>query len=182
VASLVAELRRLTPRRPLPIWEARLVAERQASRLLRLAGVTEPPVPEQVIEHLPRVEVYYRRRRGLSGTTKWTAGRWVILVNRNDTWGRQRFSLAHEFKHLLDWSKAGDLYCDGYYTSNYQAERAADGFATALLMPKAWVKRAFYGEGIRDEYALARRFQVSVASMRWRIDELGLFEPGKVAA
>ncbi len=182
MASAVAELRQLAPRRKVSMAEARLVAERQATRLLRIAGVTEPPVPEQVIEWLPRVEVHYLGRRGLSGTAKWASGRWVILVNRNDTWGRQRFSLAHEFKHVLDWSKAETLYCDGYRTAHYQAERAADAFAAALLMPKVWVKRAFYDEGIRDELALARRFQVSVASMRWRIDELRLLEPAEVAA
>lgn len=183
VASVLAELRRLAPRRSLAMWEGRLVAERQAARMLRLAGVTEPPVPEQLIEHLPRVDVHYRRHgRGLSGTTKWTGGRWVILINREDTWGRQRFSLAHEFKHAIDWPAADALYRDGYYTAHFQAERAADGFAASLLMPKPWIKRAFYDDGIRDEYALARRFQVSVASMRWRIDELRLHEPAKVAA
>lgn len=180
--SVVADLRQLAPRRPLSMPEARLLAEHQASKLLRLTGVTEPPVPEQAIELLPRIEVHYRARRGLSGTAKWTGGRWVILVNRNDTWGRQRFSLAHEFKHVLDWSRAEALYRDGYYTAHYQAERAADAFAAALLMPKAWLKRAFYDEGIRDEHVLARRFQVSVASMRFRIDELRLHEPPRVAA
>jgi len=182
VASPVAELRGLCPRRPLTPWEARLVAERQAGRLLRLTGVTEPPFPEQAIEYLPRVEVHYRRRHGLSGATKWTGGRWVILINAGHTWGRQRFSLAHEFKHLLDWPKAEALYRDRYRSAHFQAERAADAFAAALLMPKAWIKRAFYDEGIRDEHALARRFQVSVASMRWRIDELHLHEPARVAA
>lgn len=177
MASAVAELRALCPRRSLAPWEARSVAERQAGRLLRLTGVTEPPFPEQAIEYLPRVEVHYRRGERVSGATKWTGGRWAILVNRNHTWGRQRFSLAHELKHVLDWSKAEIVYQDGYRSSYYQAERAADAFAAALLMPKAWVKRAFYDEGVRDEYALARRFQVSVASMRWRVDELGLREP-----
>lgn len=182
MTSMVAELRRLAPRRQLPAWEANLVAERQASRLLKLAGVTEPPFPELAIEHLPRVEVHYRTRRGLSGTTKWTGGRWVILVNRADTWGRQRFSLCHEFKHLLDWGRAETLYQDGYRTGRYQAERAADGFAAALLMPKAWIKRAFYDEGIRDEFQLARHFEVSVSAMRYRIDELRLHGPARVAA
>lgn len=166
----------------MPMPEARILAERQAGRLLRLSGVTGPPVPEQVIECLPRVEVHYLGRRGLSGTTRWASGRWVILVNRNDTWGRQRFSLAHEFKHVLDWSKADTLYCDGYRTAHFQAERAADCFAAALLMPKAWIKRAFYDHGIRDERELARDFQVSVASMRRRIDELRLHGPVTVAA
>lgn len=182
MASVVAELRNLAPRCPVSVPEARVLAERQAGKLLRLTGVSSAPFPEQAIEHLPRIEVHYLGRRGLSGTAKWTGGRWVILVNRNDTWGRQRFSLAHEFKHVLDWSKADFLYRDGYKSSHYQAERAADAFAAALLMPKTWIKRAFYDEGLRDEYALARRFQVSVASMRWRIDELRLHEPNEVAA
>jgi Zn-dependent peptidase ImmA (M78 family) len=73
------------------------------------------------------------------------------------------------------------LYQGGYRTAHFQAERAADAFAAALLMPKSWIKRTFYDHGIRDEYELARRFQVSVASMRWRIDELRLYEPAKVA-
>jgi Zn-dependent peptidase ImmA (M78 family) len=182
VPSAVAELRRLAPRRPLPPWTARSVAERQASRLLRLSGVSEPPVPEFVIEDLPRVEVHYRARRGLSGTTKWSDGRWVILINRSDTWGRQRFSLAHEFKHLLDWPQADDLYRDGFRSAHFQRERAADAFAATFLMPKTWLKRAFYDQGIRDEFQLARYFQVSVAAMRFRLDELKLFEPTKRVA
>ena len=112
-------------------------AENLRVALLALTGVTGPPVPEQVIECLPRVEVHYRRRQGLSGTTKWTGGRWVILVNRNETWGRQRFSLAHEFKHVLDWSKADAMYRHGSRTAEFQSERAADAFAASLLMPKS---------------------------------------------
>lgn len=180
MASVVAELRALCPRRPLAPWEARSVAERQAGRLLRLTGVTEAPFPEQAIEYLPRVEVHYRRSERVSGATKWTGGRWAILVNRNHTWGRQRFSLCHEFAHIIAQPLAATIYRDGYRSAYYQAERAADAFAAALLMPKPWLKRAFYNEHIRDEYALARRFQVSVASMRWRIDELGLREPSQV--
>ena len=74
------------------------------------------------------------------------------------------------------------MYRDGYRSAQFQAERAADAFAAALLMPKAWIKRAFYDRGIRDEQALARDFEVSVAAMRFRIDELRLFEPARVAA
>lgn len=184
MASAVAELRALAPHRPLSPSEARGVSERQAARLLRLHGIDDAPVPEQAIEWLPRIHVVYRRRsHGLSGAVMWLDGRWVIVVNTSDTWGRQRFSLAHEFKHILDAPTEHLLYRDrGGLSARNQRERAADCFAAALLMPRPLLKRAFYDEGLRDEYALARRFQVSVAAMRWRLDELALFEPVGAAA
>ena len=184
MASVLAELRALAPHRPLAPAEARVVAERQAGRLLRMEKIAEPPVPEQVIEWIPRIRVFYRRRgRGFSGAAKWLDGRWAIVVNASDTWGRQRFSLAHEFKHVLDGPTEQLLYRDrSWLAARAQRERAADCFAAALLMPRPLIKRAFYDEGLRDEYALARRFQVSVSAMRWRLDELCLFEPAEVAA
>jgi Zn-dependent peptidase ImmA (M78 family) len=159
------------------------VAERQAARLLRRRGITAAPVPEEVISDLPYVRVRYIRARTLAAAARWTGGRWSIIVNRDDTTGRQRFSLAHEFKHVLDHPLADRVYRDRVGRSAHaQAERAADCFAAALLMPKAWVKRAFYDQGIRDERILAREFAVSAAAMRYRIDELGLREPAGVHA
>lgn len=184
MASVVGELRALCPHRPLAPAEARIVAERQAGKLLRLEKIDAPPVPEQVIEWIPRVRVvYHRRSRGFSGAAKWLDGRWTIVVNAADTWGRQRFSLAHEFKHLLDSPTDDLLYRDrGALSARTQRERAADYFAACLLMPRSLLKRVFYDDGIRDEQTLARAFQVSVAAMRWRLDEVGLFEPAEAAA
>jgi predicted transcriptional regulator len=183
VASAVAELRALAPHRPLPAWEARILAERQAAKLLALQGVRDLPVPELLIEHLPRVDVVYRRSRSLSGSAKWTGGRWVIVVNANDTWGRQRFSLCHELKHVIDAPAEAALYRDrGYAWAAVQRERAADYFAACLLMPKTLLKRAVYEQGLRDDYELARHCQVSVAAMRVRLAELQLLGPEAVAA
>ncbi len=182
--SALAELRSLCPVRPLTAVDARQIAERQAARLLRHHAVTAPPVPEEVIAGLPRVRVRYVRVRNLAASARWSPAhrRWVILVNRDDTAGRQRFSLAHEFKHVIDHVQTSTIYRDrAGYSAYRQAERAADTFATALLMPKAWVKRAFYDEGIRDARVLARHFEVSVAAMRFRIDQLGLLEPEAIA-
>lgn len=182
--SALAELRGLAPARPLPRWDARSVAERQAARLLRRHGVVTPPVPEEVIAALPRVQVRYVRARTLAASARWSKAHrlWMILVNRDDTVGRQRFSLAHEFKHVIDHTDSRLIYRDRAGRSGYlDAERAADAFAAALLMPRAWVKRAFYDEGIRDPRMLARTFEVSTAAMRIRVDELGLLEPEAVA-
>lgn len=184
MASALAELRSLCPPRRLAPWDTRGIAERQAARLLRRHGVTAPPVPEEVIADLPYVRVRYIQARNLAASVRWSKAqrRWMILVNRDDTAGRQRFSLAHEFKHVIDHPLATAVYRDSAGRSAYlQAERAADVFAAALLMPKAWVKRAFYDQGIRDPRVLARQFEVSVAAMRVRIDQLGLLEPEAIA-
>lgn len=183
--SVLAELRAVSPPRPLAPWDAQQVAERQAARLLRRHGLSTPPVPEEVIADLSYVRVRYVQARALAATARWSRAqrKWVILINQDDTAGRRRFSLAHEFKHVVDHRLKALIYRDRRATSAYlQAERAADVFAAALLMPKAWVKRAFYDEGLRDERVLARRFGVSVAAMRVRIDQLGLLEPEAVAA
>ena len=131
--SLIAELRSLCPPRPLAPAEARVISEHQAGRLLRRLDALEVPVPSLVIEHLPRIDVHYRRSTALHGSAAWDRGKWRILINRADTHGRQRFSLAHEFKHVLDAPLAAVLYGGGAQSAHTQAERAADCFAAALL-------------------------------------------------
>jgi hypothetical protein len=178
-ASVVSECRLLCPRRRLAPWEAKSIAERQAHRFLALMRVTEPPFPAEAIEYLPRVEVRYLKTLRVSGAIAWRRGRWRVIVNRGDSRGRQRFSLGHELKHLLDHPVRHLLYVDSRYGSaEREAEAAADYFAACLLMPKAWLKRSFYNEGFRDPVVLARQFQVSAPAMRWRFDQLGLREPG----
>ncbi|MDX6608577.1 MAG: hypothetical protein QOF85_502 [Solirubrobacterales bacterium] len=176
--SVIAECRRLAPRRALAPWEARSIAERQAHRLLLQLRITEPPFPVEAVAALPRVEVHYLPARHLSGAISWQRGKWRILINSNDSRGRQVFSLAHELKHLIDHPTRDVIYKDSRYGSAHQAaERAADYFAACLTMPRAWLKRCFYDEGFRDPQVLARRFRVSRPAMRYRFDQLGLLEP-----
>ncbi len=181
MASVLSELRRLCPARVLAPWEARTVAERQAARLLAHYEVTEGPVSEIMLEHLPRFDVRYRRANALHGSAQWDGRHWRVLINSGDTWGRQRFSLAHEVHHVVMAPLAHTVFRDDRRSAHFQAERAADCFAAALLMPRPLIKRAFYDRGVRDERVLARDFQVSVAAMRVRLDELRLFEPEAVA-
>ena len=179
--SPIAEVRLLCPERPLAPWEARSIAERQAHRLLSTLRITEPPFPVEAVAALPRVEVHYRPARHLSGAIRWQRGKWRILINSNDSRGRQIFSLAHELKHLIDHPIREVIYRDSRFGSAEQAaERAADYFAACLTMPRAWLKRCFYDEGFRDPQVLARRFRVSPPAMRYRFDQLGLLEPEAV--
>lgn len=183
MASPLAELRSLCPHRPLAPYEAQRVAEAQANRLLSLQEVAEPPVPEQLIEYLPRVRVVWRDDSPISGHVEWTGGRWLIALKTAEPWVRQRFTMAHELKHAVDAPLAATLYpARRFVTPRQQRERAANHFAACLFMPKSWIKRAYYEEGVTDPRALARRFRVSADAMRIRLEVIGITKGEAVAA
>lgn len=174
--GVLAVLRALCPRRSLGIQEAAIVAELQANRLLELAGLQGPPTPEALITELPRHVVRSDVDLPVSGSAQWVNGRWLISVCGSEPLERQRFSLAHEFKHTLDHRFAGVLYRDrGNVSAEEQVELAADMFAACLLMPRMWVKRA-WGEGHQSLGELADLFQVSAPAMSRRLAALGLRE------
>jgi hypothetical protein len=176
--SVLASLRDLVPQRPLRFTEAVRIAEQQADRLLTLGQIYGPPVPIDLIADLPRIQVIIRGRMPVAGSVHWANGRWVICVACGDHPRRRRFSVAHEFKHVLDHPYRQFLY-SGFYPANRQRqiERTADAFAGALLMPKRFVRQAFTS-GIQDPYDLARLFDVSPAAIRVRLSQLGLVSAG----
>ncbi len=175
--SVIAQLRDVVPRRPLGPEAALRVAELQAVKLLAALGVTEPPVLEEVVAALPRVQVERLSPIPVSGSTHWAKGRWVIVLNGAEPLVRQRFSLAHEFKHVLDNPFIDHLYPSLPGASAHRrTEQVCDYFAACLLMPRAWVKRRFTS-GHQDVRQLATEFDVSMQAMQVRLLQLGLIEP-----
>jgi Zn-dependent peptidase ImmA (M78 family) len=173
--STLTQLRDSVPLRRLTTAEALRVAEAQANRLLRLSGQTEPPVGEEVIAQLPGIEIQRVTPAKAHAAVQWSHGRWLILLNAADQRGRQRFSLAHELKHILDHPFVTILYArqDG---ADEQAEQACDYFAACLLMPSRWLRQA-WAEGMRDVRVLARRFGVTRQAVKVRLLQVGLIEP-----
>ena len=55
-------------------------------------------------------------------------------------------------------------------------ESACEYFAACLLMPRVWMKRAYFDDGIQDVPSLARLFGVSWLAMRVRLEQLGFVE------
>src|SRR5690242_8599205 len=100
--SIITRLRDLTPLRRVSRYEALRLAEAQAERLLRLSGVAEPPVAEDVIRALPGIQIERVVPTKAQAAAQWSHGRWLIILNGAHSRGRQRFSLAHELKHILD--------------------------------------------------------------------------------
>ncbi len=174
--NLIRYLRSLVPNRRLSWAESLRIAELQANVLREQLDVTEPELPLRTIAELPRIRV--RRRHGLpvSGLTHWHNGRWLIVLNADEPEVRQRFSEAHELKHVIDHTTK-HLICwdDAYRSAADKAERLADHFAACLLMPKRHVK-ATWGR-TRSIEALADSFGVSVRAARVRASYLGLIDP-----
>jgi len=129
--------------------------------LLGILDQYEPPVDEGLIGELPRVEVRVVSNAaigGLSGLTHWdrTKAHWLIAINRDDSRTRPRFSLGHEFKHVLDRHHDEVLYPKRLYGDDAEkvAEQMCDFFAACFLAPRPWVKR-LWAQGMQDAGELA---------------------------
>ena len=175
--SVIADLRAVCPHRPLTFSEGLRVAELQANRLLEAAEIREPAVPDSVVTDLPRVTVERVGRIPVSGSVHWAKGLWVISLNRHEPVARRRFSLFHEAKHVLD-APFGDVLYPSWrgLSGEERAEQVANHFAACLLMPKAWVRRAYFNHGPTSVPRLAAQFEVSQAAMRYRLESLGLVQ------
>jgi Zn-dependent peptidase ImmA (M78 family) len=133
-------------------------------------------VPEQIVSEFPRVRVIREEGLPVSGAAHWNGRYWIITVNADEPLARQRFSLMHEFKHVLDHTTGQFLYHDrAFQTADDQAERVADYFAACLLMPKKIIKRLWY-QGNQNIVLLANKLEVSPPALRYRLDQLGLTE------
>lgn len=172
--GVLASLRDVVPLRPLSREEALSLAERQARQLLQMVGVTNAPVPERAIAELPRIEVDHVSPFPVSGATHWVSGVWRIIINSSEPVTRQRMSLAHELKHIIDHPFVDLMYAAEQGSERHKwIEQVCDYFAGCVLVPRAWLKRAYANE-TTDIEALARRFGVSHAAITTRLAQTGL--------
>ena len=167
-------LRGLVPNRPLTPGEALRIAELQANRLLQHFGIETDTVPEEIVSEFPRVRIVREPTLPVSGAAHWNGRHWIITVNADEPTFRQRFTIMHEFKHVLDHTVKDRLYQDRpFQSATDQAERVADYFAACVLMPKRVVKR-LWCQGDQNILRLAQILSVSTRALRFRLDQLGL--------
>src|SRR5438132_7400752 len=100
--NLLDELRAMVPNRRLTLHESYVLAERQATAFLRRQGACAAPAAATLISGLPFITVAVRTPMASSGATRWIKPRWVVLLNGSEPVVRQRFSMGHELKHILD--------------------------------------------------------------------------------
>lgn len=171
--STLGRLRALTPqRKDITFDEALRIAELQASKLIEALGGVDG-VTEQQIGSLPRIRIVHEDV-GVSGMSHWTGQHWLITLNTTDSPARRRFTLLHEFKHIVDHGSAGLLYLgSSRATTAEQAEHAADYFAGCALVPKRELKAA-WGSGMQRPADLAAYFGVSVQAIGVRLSQTKL--------
>ncbi len=161
---------------------------REAARaILQEFGVSVPPVPvERIIKSRKIVLQYAPLDEDLSGMAYIKDGVGIIGVNALHHPNRQRFSAAHELAHhvLHDDDIRQAVHVDKgirvLFRDDISAlgtepmEIEANAFASELLIPGDLLAAALEGGGVdlEDEAAieaLARRFRVSPAAMRFRL-------------
>lgn len=180
-SGVLARVRAICPRRPLSWTEAERIAERQAGILRQeLKLDTRPTLPASALLSLPFLTVTYRDGFPTSGMATKTGLGWVVVIRGDEPTVRQRFSLAHELKHIIDddlmTALARRLYpATTLYSADERAEHVADRFAAALLMPKVLLRRD-WTESLQDVGVLARRYDVSRSAMEIRLRQLGLLQ------
>ncbi len=110
-----------------------------------------------------------------SGSLTFEEGKWIIRVNKNHNYKRQRFTILHELGHyMLHRNKLQSFTDEIFFRSGVKGdiEYRANEFASKLLMPEESVHKAI-AEGVRNVGELAERFDVSSPAMKLRVLELG---------
>lgn len=172
--SVLASLRLLVPQREASFLEALRVAEQQSQRFLHRLGVSAGPVSEELLLELPRIAIEYVYGMPTSGCSFWDVERrsWIVQINASEPATRQRFTIFHEYKHIVDHGLTAQLYGSGPEASLH-AEQAADFFAGCVLMPRPFVKR-LWGSGVQTAGTLAAQLDVSTVAAQVRIAQIGL--------
>lgn len=191
LGELLTVLRKLVPIRALTYAEALNVAKLQARRARAWLKMTAPSadlhwivrLPGVQVKGLPASEMQEITGRDASGFTKRLRdGTYLLAVNRNRAHSHRRFTVAHEFKHLLDYPYVKTLYGrlghDNKDLHDRQIERIADTFAAHFLMPSTLLKQVWGGQ-LQDLPALAGLFTVSEEAMQIRLQNEGLLDDDK---
>jgi Zn-dependent peptidase ImmA (M78 family) len=158
-------------------------AESDAQHLLSRLGMTEIPVDPIKVARALGIKVWTSDLdENVAGVlVQRKSGQPEIYVSAVDHINRQRFTIAHEVGHFIERGAKGesdaplnyvDYRDDVSSQGSNPREMYANGFAAALLMPAAQVRR--YWEQNPDAEFLARQFEVSLAAMQHRLRNLGL--------
>lgn len=177
VTSVLALLRRLSPARALSVREALRIAELQATRLRELAALDSTAAPASLIGDQSRIMVEHDpfMPDGISGASDWNYAQrcWLITINGQQPRTRQRFTLFHEYKHIVDHGRPA-IHDGGRRHYGLPAnEYVADYFAGCVLMPRPVLKRA-WASGTERTDQLAKLFDVSERAIEVRLTQIGL--------
>lgn len=110
----------------------------------------------------------------------------LISINSTMSYGRQRFSFAHELYHLYYDDESGFNVCAKKLDSKNENEKCADQFASYFLAPykslRAVVKKVTGGGRLSVQHVIAieQYFGLSHLAMLWRLVSEGYLSPDRL--
>jgi Zn-dependent peptidase ImmA (M78 family) len=155
-------------------------ARNRARQLLKMAGVSAPPVDvHRIAEFLGFTVIPFGFPDSIHGVTYIEGTVRSIGINQREPPTRQRFSIAHEIGHFLSGHEAYDdtkTHVEdhpGWLSSHNRQEIEANEFAAELLMPEPFLRRDVAQAGLNVP-TLARRYQVSEQALWIQLIDLKL--------
>lgn len=156
--------------------------ESEAEKIISSLNIKELPIPVEDIASKLNIKISRAPSKDFSGLLIRKDSSALIGVNSNEADVRQRFTIAHELGHFTLHPRK-DAFVD--YRNNKKeimrtpAERHADMFAAALLMPRSFLEKDFKAiskNGFTESELekLADKYQVSEDAMRFRLINLNL--------
>ncbi len=158
--------------------------EELTSNILINNDMFKVPVDVVKIAKLNSINVYEGNlEKNVSGAIRYNkeTENFEILVNKNDTRERKRFTIAHEIGHFFlhkEILMSDEIHIDIMYRmpnddeEQKRREKDVDYFAGALLMNRTLLTKMYNENNTITE--LAEIFDVSVSAMTVRLDILGL--------
>ena len=144
--------------------------ERHAARLIKDMGLKPPIDIKALLSEFADIE-YDRLPAGVDAVLlrkQIKKNRPLVVVDRSKPAKRQRFTLAHEFGHILIPWHIGTISCHTSLTGAFgeylyrETESEANRFASELLMPVGWMKQIIEKhESIADIFREVRQADVS---------------------
>lgn len=129
-----------------------------------------------LVSHIDKLTlVFYPLGENISGMCVRDDEIQLIAINSTMSYGRQRYSLAHELYHLFFDDSTGYNICSKKLDPKSENEKCADQFASYFLAPyvslKAVSKRIAGGSPIALEHIIAieQYFGMSHQAMLWRL-------------
>lgn len=182
------------PKYPIEGIDAELAAEDVATAERNRLGLGDGPVLNlrAVLEGDVGLRIFYldlpSKVAGMFAYTEEHGG--AFAINRNHPPERRRHSLAHEYGHFLTDRYRSEITFVGRYERRPAAERFAEAFGRALLMPVTGLRRRFH-ELVRERKhegmggltpgnlcRLAHFYFVSFEAMTRRLEALRLIPAG----
>lgn len=131
-----------------------------------------------LINTIPKLTlVFYPMGKNLSGICIKNNGYPLIAINSSMSYGRQRFSLAHELYHLYFDKTKQTTICAIKIDPSNKIEKAADQFASFFLIPPIALKEALKkikssssnSIELKDIVQLEQHFGVSRHALLYRL-------------